>query len=1096
MKKFLAVLLCVILLGTNAYAFAPITEEEQINDENVTFIVEIEGDPVLNEGNLKKGRSNKTLQEEILDEQAEVISTIKEEVSENAEKGYTYTSLFNGFSLDGKKSQLDDLKQVDGVKNVYISRVIPEPKPRIYNAEEITYVGEAYKSEYTGKGQAIAIIDSFCDTSHEFFKTVPENPKYTKSDIESLIDTQNLNAADISANDVYKNEKIPFAYNYATKTSDTYSNENTHGTHVTGIAAGKNGKLPDGTSFSGVAYDAQVLFMNASNGKGLSDSVIFAAIDDAVKLGADVINMSFGLAYGDTAIETVYQTHMDNAKKCGILISAAAGNSAMGCDEITPLTVNPDYSTGGTPAGFESATAVASADNSKQEMFYWKMNYADNRDIAFYICYDGSEFDKKCTEYIEYVDCGYGLASDFANKSLSDKIALIKRGDITFGEKVQNAKAAGAVGVIFINSEDAVFTTIALQLPAAVVTKTDGEKLIAATEKKVKHISTDRINYNIPTAGKISYYSSYGVDSTLQLKPEITAPGGSVYSSYPDNEYAYASGTSMAAPHMTGVYAIEREFYKTNPYISKFNGFTDEKLVTLLENNAMSSADIIYNDNGVPYSPRVQGAGMVNVKKIINNKVILSGDGGKSKISLGEIKNNSFEVSFKITNMSKESITFDKISLELITDGYFTDLDENLVGDSVKINDKATISMPNAVTVESGEEKDFTATVTLDNDFVNENKKIFTNGFFIDGFVILDTADNSNNVSIPFTGFYGDWYALPVFDTTAYDEGGSALADMLLPYTTGTFLKAYINQRSYYHVGRNPADNTIVDKKYIAYSSTGGLTLAMALKNYRAVSKVDFTIEDKNGHTVYSDTDSYPTMKFYNYDYRFDKNQTSKLSEGNYTIKAKATPLGATSVKDELTLPLVIDNTKPELLSATYDTDKKELTLSIKDNHYPAYIYVDYDDNGYMLIPITESDIKNGVAVKTISLQAVKNTETVELDIIDYAQNSSYYTLNALTDKVGVVPEAIYKFGGTATTQINIRNNTGKEFTADVYVTFYDENSRMVGTDKKTAVKINKTDTLLEFICDTKKAVTMKVFIWEENTLTPVDTAKEFKLAG
>lgn len=184
------------------------------------------------------------------------------------------------------------------------------------------------------------------------------------------------------------------------------------------------------------------------------------------------------------------------------------------------------------------------------------------------------------------------------------------------------------------------------------------------------------------------------------------------------------------------------------------------------------------------------------------------------------------------------------------------------------------------------------------------------------------------------------------------------------------------------------------------------------------------------------------------------------------------------------------------MISATYDTDKKELTLSITDNHYPAYIYVAYDDDEYILEPISESDIKDGAATKTISLQAVQNTETVELEIIDYAQNYSYYTLDSLTNNVGVVTDGIYKLGDNAKTYINIRNNTGKEFTADVYVTFYDKNSRMVGTEKKTAVKINTTDTPLEFICNAKDAVTMKVFIWEQNTLKPIDTAKEFKIAG
>ena len=59
---------------------------------------------------------------------------------------------------------------------------------------------------------------------------------------------------------------------------------------------------------------------------------------------------------------------------------------------------------------------------------------------------------------------------------------------------------------------------------------------------------------------QISSFSSWGVDSSLELKPEITAPGRNIYSSVPDNKYAYASGTSMSSPHMAGIDALIRQF--------------------------------------------------------------------------------------------------------------------------------------------------------------------------------------------------------------------------------------------------------------------------------------------------------------------------------------------------------------------------------------------------------------------------------------------------------------------------------------------------------------------------------------------------------
>lgn len=215
MKRLLAILLSMMMVaGTvEAYDATNLTED---GNEEVTFIVEVEGEPALAVSELYNEYKIKKATEEILDNQAKVMSEIKKEVSKKAEKGFVYTALFNGFSIEGKKADLEEIKNLDGVKNFFISQKTQVYKPLLNHTGELSYIEYAHDLGYSGKGQVIAVVDSFCDTGHEFFDTAPDEPRYSKSDIDKLLKTKTLNSGTTSANQVYKNAKIPYAFNYAT----------------------------------------------------------------------------------------------------------------------------------------------------------------------------------------------------------------------------------------------------------------------------------------------------------------------------------------------------------------------------------------------------------------------------------------------------------------------------------------------------------------------------------------------------------------------------------------------------------------------------------------------------------------------------------------------------------------------------------------------------------------------------------------------------------------------------------------------------------------------------------------------------------------
>ena len=87
-------------------------------------------------------------------------------------------------------------------------------------------------------------------------------------------------------------------------------------------------------------------------------------------------------------------------------------------------------------------------------------------------------------------------------------------------------------------------------IPAVFLSKAEGKLLRNATVKEVTVSNAFSGRMENPEAGKMSDFSSMGVAPDLSLKPEITAPGGNVWSTSSTGGYEEMSGTSMAAPHM------------------------------------------------------------------------------------------------------------------------------------------------------------------------------------------------------------------------------------------------------------------------------------------------------------------------------------------------------------------------------------------------------------------------------------------------------------------------------------------------------------------------------------------------------------------
>ncbi|WP_421383572.1 S8 family serine peptidase [Bacillus salacetis] len=526
-----------------------------------------------------------------------------------------YKSAFNGVAMTLPGTAVEELLSSGAVKRIWSNAQVQlelpadeQQKIQPKMADSIPQIGvdKLHDEGVTGKGIKVGVLDTGIDYTHPDLTDAYKGYRGQEGTDSAGIEPSAVKGWDFVNNDADPMETTYDDWKGTSNPEFSYTGNSyytSHGTHVSGtIAADKQNNVD--YAVKGVAPDVDLYAYKVLGpyGSGATDGVL-AGIDKAVADGMDVINLSLGAAVNDPMYPT--SVAINNAMLSGVVSVVAAGNN--GPSEKT--LGSPGASAFGITVGASDAAMTIPAigadagDKSIDKMKLMAKNFTD---------------DLKTLEGKTYplVFTGLGKPGDFEGTDLTGKVALIQRGELTFEAKVQNAKAAGAEAVIISNNESGEILYYIGEntkyIPTFQLSKEDGEML-----KEEGSITFNELSEVKTEGDSLADFSSRGpVNSSYDIKPDLVAPGVSIFSTYPEfmnhpeagddftAAYARLNGTSMATPHVAGVAAL---ILQENPGLDPF----------AVKTALMNTADDLKSD----YSVYEVGTGRLDAYQAVHSDI-------------------------------------------------------------------------------------------------------------------------------------------------------------------------------------------------------------------------------------------------------------------------------------------------------------------------------------------------------------------------------------------------------------------------------------------------------------------------------------------
>jgi subtilisin family serine protease len=530
----------------------------------------------------------------------------------------------NGIKVRATPEQIRAFATLPGVVAV---------KPvRIYhhdNAHSVPFIGAPQVWQgppgLHGEHVRVAVIDTGVDYTHANFggpgtvaawkaafanSTEPADPSLFGPDAPKVKGGTDLVGDAYNASDPKHNTPMP---------DPNPLDCNGHGSHTSGTATGF-GVTADGKTFTG-PYDATTPNQSFTIGPGVapladlyavrvfgctgSTDVVVDAIDWALAHNMQVISMSLGADFGSE--DDADAEASENAVNAGIVVVASAGNSGS-----IPYVV-------GSPATGQKVISVAAIDSHDaypgEALALTPSGSVVALDSDGIAAPDGTVLAVKVLPDTKGTGAnGVSLGCDpaeYTAAGVTGKLVVTVRGTCARVARAIYGEMAGAAAVVMINNaagyppfegpitsnpdtgQPFTVTIPFLGVQGPTATNTDGATLAASTAASLS--ATTIAN---PTFRRFASFSSAGPrEFDGYLKPDISAPGVSVFSTAvgTGNQGAVLSGTSMAAPHVSGSVALA---------VQAHPGWSAEEVADAVVNSADAT-------KLVGYSARLGGNGLV-----------------------------------------------------------------------------------------------------------------------------------------------------------------------------------------------------------------------------------------------------------------------------------------------------------------------------------------------------------------------------------------------------------------------------------------------------------------------------------------------------